>query len=140
LFGQRCNRLRRKQQRLSGTNDLAEEWVRGQLQRHGCMVVFIGIIRKAHFITAFSIKRNQEIGGRQQRADDLMELLKEGRQIFSGVGGRRNGIERGLHGLDMLALGDVMRHSFLLLFGFCFLGCFLVVFVLFVFVFVLFFL
>jgi len=74
-------------------------------------VVRVDVVGKAQLVARPIVERNEEISGRQQLADDLVDALKQGEQVFGRMRGFGDAVQRGTHRFGMLELGDIARHG-----------------------------
>ena len=104
-------RIRRQQQGGTAADHLGIAGVVGQTHGRGCRQVFVDVVRKAEPVAQRVIQSHRKIGGRQQPAHDLVDVLEQRLQVVRGVRGFGDGVDHRLHRLCGLALRDVMGHG-----------------------------
>ena len=100
-------RLRVQQQRFSRAQDHVGQGVADFSARWWQMVDLVDEIGIGDFIRVLVVQRNIEISRRHECVDGRMDAMEQIRHVPGGMRGLGNPEQRGLHGLGLLALGDV---------------------------------
>ena len=99
-----------EQQRLPVADDVRAQGICIQWAGCGGRMALVHVVRKADRVGQVVVQRHREIGGRQQRADGLVDVRKQRDQVFRRLSGLGDGIDGCLQRFSVLALGDVVCH------------------------------